>query len=131
MDLAQKIMADEPVDVSMGYVNVIWQRDANDYVARAITLASTPASILNVAGPETLSVRSLAELLGRRLGKEPLIAGTEAPTALLSSAARCFAECGYPRMPLLAMVDAILDWLSRGMPLLGKATKFQVRDGHF
>lgn len=131
VDLTQKILAGMPVDLTMGYVNVIWQQDANDYIARAITLASSPASVLNVAGPETLSVRSLALLLGTLLGKEPLLAGSEAQTALLSSAARCFASFGYPRTPLLPMVDGIVDWVKRGMPVLGKPTKFQVRDGHF
>jgi hypothetical protein len=110
---------------------VIWQRDANDYVARALSLASSPASILNVAGPETLSVRSLAHLLGGMLGKEPAFEGTESATALLSSAARCFAHFGYPAMPLLSMGESIVDWVTRGMPLLGKPTKFQVRDGRF
>jgi uncharacterized protein YbjT (DUF2867 family) len=119
------------VDVTMGFVNVIWQQDANDYVARAITLAASPATVLNVAGPEILSVRSLATLLGKLLGKEPLLTGSEASTALLSSAARCFASFGYPRTPLLTMVDGIVDWVKRGMPVLGKPTKFQVRDGHF
>ena len=62
---------------------------------------------------------------------EPVFAGTEAPTALLSSAAACFARFGYPATPLVPMVEAIVDWVRRGLPVLGKPTKFQVRDGHF
>ncbi len=131
VDVASRIRDGQPVDLTMGHVNLIWQGDANDYIARSITLASSPAEVLNVAGPETISVRRLAEQIGRLLGKEPRFTGTESPSALLSDAGQCFAAFGYPQVSLRQMVEWITAWVAEGRPLLAKPTKYQVRDGRF
>ena len=86
---------------------------------------------MNATGPETVSIRWLAERFGEHLGRQPVVQGDEAPTALLSNAARAFQHFGYPRVPLLGMVDWVADWVARGGRSLGKATKFEVRDGRF
>ena len=131
VDVTRKILADEPIDVTMGFVNLIWQGDANDYIARAITLAESPARILNVTNPETISIRYLAEQVGSILNRTPKFIGNEAPTALLSNAGECFEAFGYPRVPLLSMVRTIVRWVTAGKPMLDKPTKFQVRDGKY
>ncbi|MFF3732129.1 epimerase, partial [Streptomyces sp. NPDC002476] len=86
---------------------------------------------LNLTGPETASVRRLAQWLGKEFDKEPVLAGEEAPTALLSDASHCHALFGYPDVTLRTLVEWQADWLRRGLPLSGKPTKFQVRDGRF
>jgi len=131
VDLADKILGGQPIDVTTGFVNLIWQGDANDYIARSIVLADSPPAVLNVAGPETVSVRYLAEQVGRVLGKEPVFVGEEAPTALLGNAAQCFEAFGYPRVSMLEMVRTITAWVAAGGKRLNKPTKFQVRDGKF
>ena len=56
----------EPVRVDMGYVNVIWQGDANaQAIARSARCAASPPFVVNVTGPETLSVRDVAESVRR------------------------------------------------------------------
>jgi gamma-glutamyltranspeptidase len=70
----------------MGMVNVIWQGDANSITLRSLGLCSSPPRVLNMTGPETLSVRALAHRFGAILGREPVIEGAEAPNALLSDA---------------------------------------------
>ena len=131
VDLTRRILAGEAIDLSMGYVNLIWQGDANDYIARAITLASEPPRVLNVAGPEAVPVRRLAERIGEIVGRPPRFTGAEQPTALLSDAGECFRTFGPPRVELERMLRWITDWVLRGKRMLDKPTKFQVRDGHF
>jgi nucleoside-diphosphate-sugar epimerase len=130
-DVATKVAAGTPVPLAMGHANVIWQGDANAWTLRALRHAAPDCPILNVTGPETVSIRWLATELGRRMGREPEFVGEEAPTALLSNAAKAFGLFGYPRVPLATMIDWVAEWVARGGRSLGKATKFEVRDGKF
>jgi len=131
VDLTLKILNDEPIDLTMGAVNLIWQQDANDYIIRSITLAQSPPAILNVAGPETISIRSLAEKIANLLGKEPKFVSQEAPSALLSDASRCVNRFGKPQTTLEQMVSMIVEWVKSGKEILNKPTKYDIRNGKF
>lgn len=131
VDLTAKILNNEPIDLAMGAVNLIWQRDANDYIIQAITLAESPATILNVTGPETIPVRRLAEQIGDRLGTKPKFVSEETESALLSDASRCIDKFGPPRTDLEEMVSVITAWVAAGKKTLNKPTKYNVRDGKF
>jgi nucleoside-diphosphate-sugar epimerase len=130
-DVATKVRDGVPVDLTMGHVNVIWQGDANAAALRCLAHVTTPTTPLNVTGPETISVRWLAEDFGRRFGRAPVLTGTEAEAGWVSSAARMVAELGAPRVPLDRMIGWTADWLKRGGASLGKPTHYEVRDGRF
>ena len=131
VDLTLKILNDEPIDLTMGAVNLIWQRDANDYIIRAISIAQSPPAILNVTGPDTVPIRQLAEQIGKELNREPKFASQEARTALLSDASYCFSMFGYPKTTLDEMVSLIVKWVASGKRVLNKPTKYDIRDGKF
>jgi nucleoside-diphosphate-sugar epimerase len=131
VDIGNAVFEERPVDLRMGVVNVIWQGDANSICLRAVAYCESPAAILNVTGPETVSVRYLAWEFGRRFGKEPVFSGEESPSALLNNAAKSHRLFGYPRVTLQEMIGATADWIQKGGALLAKPTHFQVRDGKF
>ncbi|MCT2583097.1 NAD-dependent epimerase/dehydratase family protein [Actinophytocola gossypii] len=131
VDLARKILAGEPIDVTTGSVNVVWQGYANEVTLRALRLADNPPAVLNVTGPEVVSVRWAAEALAAELGRAAELTGTEAPTALLSNAARCLRLFGYPELTPAELVEHTARWVAGGGPLLDKPTKFERRDGRF
>jgi nucleoside-diphosphate-sugar epimerase len=131
VDIALAVRDGDPVDLTMGHMNVIWQGDANEVALRSLALVDAPPAILNVTGPETVSVRRVATLLGERLGREPILIGAEEPTALLSNAGRAHALFGYPRVTLEQMVDWVAHWVADGGATYGKPTKFGVRSGRF
>lgn len=130
-EIARKVYDGEAVDLTMGYVNVIWQGDANSVCLRSFRLCGSPAVALNLTGPETLRVRELALAFGRKFGIEPQFSGAEAPMALLSNAARCSRVFGAPRVGVAEMMDWIVDWTNSGGRSLNKPTHFEARDGKF
>jgi nucleoside-diphosphate-sugar epimerase len=130
-DVASKVWTGTKVPLGMGHANVIWQGDANAWTLRALRHADAACPIMNVTGPETVSIRWLASRFGTLLGRTPEFSGTEAPEALLSNAAWAHALFGYPRVPLERMVHWVADWVQHGGRALGKPTKFEVRDGRF
>ena len=131
VDLTLKILKDEPIDLTMGAVNLIWQRDANDYIIQAIALAKSPPAILNVTGPGAISIRQLAEQIGNQLGRKPKFVSQEAETAILSNASKCFSLFGYPKTTLNEMVSFIVKWVTSGKTVLNKPTKYDNRNGRF
>src|SRR5262245_39125131 len=113
-DIATKVRNGVPLDLSMGHVNIIWQGDANTAALRCLAHATTPTTPLNVTGPETISVRWLAQEFGRRFGRGAVVAGTEAEAGWVSNAARMVAELGPPGLSLATMIDWTDDWLLQG-----------------
>ena len=130
-DIAAKVLGGETLDLTMGHVNVIWQGDANAVALRCLAHTTAPTSPLNVTGPQTLSVRWLADEFARRFGRSAQLTGSEAPTGWLNNAARMVAEFGPPKVGIERMLDWTADWLLRGLPSHGKPTHYEVRDGRF
>jgi nucleoside-diphosphate-sugar epimerase len=131
VDLTSKILNDEPINLTMGAVNLIWQRDANDYIIRSISLAKSLPAVLNITGPETITIRRLAEQIGDTLGKKPKFVSKEAASALLSDASYCLSTFGLPQTTLEQMVSMIARWVAAGKKTLNKPTKYEARDGKF
>ena len=131
LDIAEKVYAEESISLKMGNVNVIWQGDANAIALRAFAHCQSPPLILNVTGPETVSVRSLASRFGTFFNKSPNFEGQEAETALLSNASRCHRLFGYPQVSLEQMIEWAAEWVRIGGTTLQKPTHFEVRDGKF
>ncbi|MCX7028407.1 MAG: NAD(P)-dependent oxidoreductase [Spirochaetes bacterium] len=132
-DIADKVVAGTPVDLSTGNLNCIWQGDVLERTILALGLCASPPAALNVTGPETVSVRWAAEELGLRLGRKPVFSGAEDPgaRAYLSNAALSFSRFGYPAVSLGEMLDMTADWVASGGSSLGKPTHFEARDGNY
>jgi len=131
VDIASAVFHRRPIDLSMAAVNVIWQGDANAMCLRSFAHCQSPPLILNITGPETLSVRSIAHEFGRRFGIEPQFTSEEMPTALLSNATKAHQLLGCPNVTPAEMMDWIANWIKRGGVMLNKPTHFQTRDGKF
>jgi dTDP-4-dehydrorhamnose reductase len=131
VDLATKIWNNESVDVSMGYFNAIWQKDANMAILRTLDLVANPKSVWNLTGPDVLSVRSVALALAKELGRQCQLKGAEGETALLSNASALWDRLDADLTPVSDVIRWIAAWVKRGGRLYGKPTKFEVRDGQY
>jgi hypothetical protein len=130
-DVARKVLAREPIDLSMGHVNVIWQGDANSQALRALAHCTAPTSGLNVSGADVTSIRAVAVALGERLGVSSVFTGTSAPTAWLVNTGEAQRLFDPPEVALETLIDWTADWVARGLPSLGKDTHYDVRDGNY
>ncbi len=130
-EIADKVSRGLPVGLTMGHVNVIWQRDANSIALRLLEHCGSPPFVLNVTGGRNLSVRRLAERFGRAFGVEPAFRGREEPTALLSDASLCRSLFGRPSVGIDEMVELVARWVQAGGERLAKPTHFERRDGSY
>jgi nucleoside-diphosphate-sugar epimerase len=130
-DIGRAVFARRPVDVGMGFVNVIWQRDANSVAIRALATCANPPLVLNLTGSETLSTREIAAGFGKRFGVVPIFHGAEGSRALLNNAAQCHELFGRPTVTPETLMDWIAEWIQRGNSQWNKPTHFEVRDGRF
>jgi nucleoside-diphosphate-sugar epimerase len=130
-DLASKVLRGEPIDLRMGYVNVIWQGDANRIAIECLPRASAPPFVVNVTGQDVLAVRDLATRLGERLGRQPIFTGEEAADALLSDTQLMASAFTPPEIRLDWMLTWVAEWVRNGRPLLGRPTHFEERTGRF
>jgi nucleoside-diphosphate-sugar epimerase len=131
LDLAERLQADEPIDITMGHANIIWQGDANAAAISCLEHAASPPFILNVTGPTVYELRDLAERMGRQLGRTPKFTGKEAPTSWIANAGKYRQLMGEPSVGLDEMIRLVANWVKRGGATLGKPTHFETRDGNF
>src|SRR4029077_5009177 len=132
VDIGRSVFERRPIDLSMPCVNVIWQRDANAWCLRSFAHCQSPPLVLNITGPETLSVQELALEFGHHFEVEPsFVSSTEGSSALLSDVNRARGLFGSPTVRPKEMVDWIANWIRDGGARLNKPTHFQTRDGKF
>jgi len=129
-EIARKVLHGEPVDLSTGWVNVIWQGDANRLALRSLGAASVPATALNVTGP-MVRVREIAERCALYAGVSPRLTGREGDEALVANVHRLSDELPFTALPLETLCTWAVDWLRTNGRVLDKPTKFEVRDGRF
>jgi nucleoside-diphosphate-sugar epimerase len=130
-EIASWVKSGTPIPLATGNVNIQWQGDAINHFARLLSRVDTPATAINIGGPENVSVRRVAESFGERFGIAPVFEGEESDFALLVNCDRATAELGNPVVPVERMIDWVADWVQSDKPLYGKPSKFQIRDGVF
>jgi nucleoside-diphosphate-sugar epimerase len=99
-DIARQIRDGEEIDLTTGYVNVIWLDDLMDKMIESAKVATVPARVLNLTGTENVSVRAIAERLGELMGIEPKFRGEPQPTSLLGKADEMARLLGPPETSL-------------------------------
>ena len=130
-DMADKIMRGEPISITTPCLNCIWQGSANEIAIRGLLHAASPAKIMNVTGPETISVQKAARMLGEILGKEPLFEGEPGQDAYLNDSAEAMELFGYPAVSAKTLIRWQAEWLLDGGRALGKPTHFEERKGSY
>lgn len=131
VDIARRVYEGRQVDISVPAVNALWQGDANSYAMRALELCSSPARILNITGPETISVIRAAEFFANRFQRELALRGESRGLALLNNAGACHTALGYPSVTAAELMEAVARWIESGGGSLNKPTEFHIVDGRF
>ncbi len=130
-DIAQAVWSNNPIDLSMGFANVIWQGDANEFAIRSLLHARSPAMPLNITGSEKIMIREVATRFGKAFDRQPVFIGLPQDTALLSDASKSFELFGMPSVSLEEMLEMTINWVLEGGVQINKPTHFQERKGKF
>lgn len=130
-DIATAVWQGRAIRVDAGVFACIWQGDANDWAIRALDLCSSPAAVLNATGPETLSIRQVAERFGNLFGKAPVFEGRENSEAMFASSAKACALMGYPSVSALKLIEWTAEWVAQGGVKWDKPTHFEETRGKY
>jgi nucleoside-diphosphate-sugar epimerase len=123
VDLVRYILQGKDVSVSVPYVNLVSQRDANDRAIRALEICSNPPSVLNVSGP-VVAVRDLAERLGKMLGKPVRLVGEEPKLSQVINDEFCVERFGAYHDTIEDILTAAVNWVKNNGEYWEKPTKF-------
>lgn len=131
LEIGKMVENEQPIDLRSGHMNVIWQGDANEIAIRSLLHTTTPPKLLNVTGPETISIKQVAQKFGKLLGKKPVFINEPEPNVLLNNASLCHQLFGYPKVTLQTMIEMTAQWIQQDGETLNKPTHFQEREGKF
>jgi nucleoside-diphosphate-sugar epimerase len=131
VDIARRVWSGEPVSLAVPAFNAIWQRDANSYALRSLSLCSSPPTILNVTGAELYRVQEVAEFFAARWGRTVRYEQPAGNTALLSDSSNCRELLGPPDVTGTRLMEMVAEWIESGGSSLDKPTHFEVADGKF
>ena len=130
-DVAKKIMDEVPISLTTPCFNFIWQGSANEIAIRGLLHATSPACIMNVTGPETLSIKYVAERLGKLLGKAPVFEGEVQSNAYINNSMRAMELFGYPSVCAETLIKWQAQYILDGGRVLDKPTHFEERKGSY
>lgn len=130
-DIGQQVYNDQPVNNNVGYFNIIWQGDANSQALRCLEHCTSPATPLNITGPEIITVEHIAEQFGKLMGKEISYTGKPGDKCYLNNSAKATELFGKPQINVEQMIKWQAAWLMQGGSSLGKPTHFEVNNGKF
>jgi len=131
LDIGQKVFSEQAIPLAMGHFNAIWQADASAMSLQSLSYASTPPFVINITGPEVLTVAQIARQFGELFNKPVRFEGSESEDALLNNAGKAFQLFGHPRAGIDQILNWIAAWVARGGETLEKPTHFENRRGDF
>lgn len=131
-DLAKDIMDRKPINLDVGFFNCIWQGDVCEYAIRSLLHCKNPPEILNITGPETISIQWAARKMGELLGQEPVYSeNNQAEKAIFSNVNKMTALMGYPKMSLFPMMEMVAEWVKSGGKTIDAPTHFETTNGKY
>lgn len=130
-DIANAVYNGQPVNLSRGVYNCIWQGDVCEYAIRGLLHTANPPAALNVTGSQCISTRWTAEVFGRLFDRTPIFAGEEQPGGIYSNTTKLGGLMGMPLMPLETMIRLQAGWLCAGGESIDAPTHFEQADGKY
>jgi len=130
-DIAMAIKERRPISITTPAVNFIWQGSANEQALRCLFHCKAPAEIMNVTGPEIVSVKQAAETMGEMMGIEPIFCGEPQNDAYLLNSMKACSIFGYPSVSAGTLMRWQVEWLEDTGIILGKPTHFEERKGSY
>lgn len=130
-DVAKKVLDGTPISLSTPCYNFIWQGSANEIAIRGLLHADSPAVKMNVTGPETVSIRFVANRFAELFGKEAIFENEEGNNAYLNNSMKAMEIFGYPSVSAETLIKWQAQYILDGGKTLDKPTHFEERKGSY
>jgi len=130
-DIGQQVLKGQPINNTVGHFNIRWQGDANSQALRCLEHCTSPATPLNVTGPEIIRVEYIAEKFAELMDKEISYTGKSADKCYLNDSSKAVKFFGKPRVSVEQMIKWQAAWFMQGGASLGKPTHFEVNNGKY
>lgn len=114
--LATCVREGKPVERDEPCFNVLWSGDACTMALQALEHCRAPTAILNLTGPELLTVEAVVGEFAARLRRPTRFAAPPGETSHLANASRALSLFGMPAVTADQMVQWTATWLQNDMP---------------
>jgi nucleoside-diphosphate-sugar epimerase len=130
-DIAEKLLARQPISIRIPCFNCIWQGNVNEIAIRGLLHCASPAAKLNVTGPELVYVKNTAERMAAALNVEPVFKDEAGEEAYISNASKAIELFGYPSVSAGELIVWQVEWIKAGGRRLNKPTHFEEGEGNY
>ena len=131
-DIGRAIWEERAVNNSVGYFNIIWQGDVTANAVMSLELCSAPCKILNVTGPETISVEETARRMAKLMDKDAqFLKENSGDLNYLNDSSKMCELFGNPRFTAQELIVMQAEWIKNGGISIGKPTHYEVSNGKF
>ena len=123
IDIAKMVKTHRKIQLTNNYVNLVFQRDANEVAIKCMNLASAPPAVINCAG-SIVSVKEVIARMARIMGRKVDVSENKVKECMIHNDDLAVKTFGPYRDKPAEMIEAAALWVKNGGKDWNKPTGF-------